>query len=246
MSPSGGSGPEQFAREEIDKLLTEAGWIVQSRDEINLSADRGIAIREFRLAEGFGYADYLLFVDERPVGALEAKPLGHSLGGVEPQVQKYASGLPSELTAPVLPLPFLYLSTSTDTRFINLLDPDPRTRKLVQNRIHRPETLAEWLHASPLPEWASEWGSEWGSESHSAGGTGETKPSSLRARLRAMPAVYIPGLWRNKVEAITTSRTRSGAGKTRSTGRPPDRIEQNHRVRLAKHGMMRTAREQPQ
>jgi len=58
VSPPGGSSPEQFARQEIDKLLTEAGWIVQNRDEINLGAGRGIAIREFRLAEGFGYADY--------------------------------------------------------------------------------------------------------------------------------------------------------------------------------------------
>jgi len=199
VPPTGGSGPEQVARQEIDKLLAEAGWVVQSRDEINLSAGRGIAIREFRLADGFGFADYLLFVDEHAVGALEAKPLGHSLGGVEPQVQRYASGLPSGLAAPVLPLPFLYLSTGADTRFINLLDPDPRTRRLIQNHIHRPETLAEWLHATSLALWASEW---W-PESLPPGGSEGTNPSSLRARLRIMPPVHIPGLWRNKVEAIT-------------------------------------------
>jgi hypothetical protein len=38
---------------------------------------------------------------------------------------------------------------------MNLLDPDPRTRKLVQNHIHRPETLAEWLAEKPLSEWTS-------------------------------------------------------------------------------------------
>ncbi len=196
VSPPGGSGPEQAAREEIDRLLSEGGWIVQSRDEINLSAARGVAIREFKLAEGHGYADYLLFVDEKAVGVLEAKPQGHTLGGVEPQVQRYASGLPSGLEAPVLPLPFLYLSTGADTRFINLLDPDPRTRRLIQNHIHRPETIAEWLSAAPLPQWAAEWVA-------AEGGAYGTKPSSLRARLRAMPAIQISGLWRNKVEAIT-------------------------------------------
>jgi len=97
VTPSGGAGPEQIAREEIDKLLKEAGWIVENRDEINLSAGRGIAIREFKLTEGFGFADYLLFVDGEAVGVLEAKPQGYTLGGVEPQVQRYASGLPAGL-----------------------------------------------------------------------------------------------------------------------------------------------------
>jgi type I restriction enzyme R subunit len=95
VTPSSGAGPEQVARKEIDRLLKGAGWIVQSRDEINLGAGRGIAIREFKLTEGFGFADYLLYVDGAAVGVLEAKPQGHTLGGVEPQVQRYASGLPT-------------------------------------------------------------------------------------------------------------------------------------------------------
>ena len=86
------SSPERVARQQIDKFLTEAGWTVQSRAGISLSAGQGIAIQEFKLADGSGYADYLLFVDGRAVGALEAKPQGHTLGGVEPQVQQYAGG----------------------------------------------------------------------------------------------------------------------------------------------------------
>jgi type I site-specific restriction endonuclease len=35
--------PEARARETIDKLLTEAGWIVQSRDETNITAGCGVA-----------------------------------------------------------------------------------------------------------------------------------------------------------------------------------------------------------
>ena len=35
--------PEQEAREHIDALLAESGWVVQNRDETNLSAARGVA-----------------------------------------------------------------------------------------------------------------------------------------------------------------------------------------------------------
>lgn len=56
MTPSA-SGPEQKARAQIDVALVAAGWIVQDRDEINLSAGRGVAVREFKLTTGFGFAD---------------------------------------------------------------------------------------------------------------------------------------------------------------------------------------------
>ena len=52
--------PEARARQNIDRALTDAGWVVQSRDETNLSAGRGVAIREFPMKAGFGEADYLL------------------------------------------------------------------------------------------------------------------------------------------------------------------------------------------
>jgi hypothetical protein len=38
--------PEELARENIDRLLTQCGWIIQKRSEINLSAGCGIAITE--------------------------------------------------------------------------------------------------------------------------------------------------------------------------------------------------------
>ena len=78
-------GPERRARLKIDAGLTASGWTVQNRDEINLSAARGVAVREFKMEPGFGYADYLLFVDGRSIGALEAKKEGYPLTGVEPQ-----------------------------------------------------------------------------------------------------------------------------------------------------------------
>ena len=44
--------PEDRARQNIDKLLTDAGWIVQDKRATNLSAGRGVAVGEFRSAIG--------------------------------------------------------------------------------------------------------------------------------------------------------------------------------------------------
>jgi type I restriction enzyme R subunit len=66
--------PEERAREIIDAKLSQSGWIVQSRDEVNLSAGPGVIVREYPLTGGLGYADYMVFVDGQPVGVLEAKP----------------------------------------------------------------------------------------------------------------------------------------------------------------------------
>ncbi len=132
--------PEQKARAEIDTDLTAAGWIVQSRDETDLTAARGVAIREFPMRPGFGFADYLLYVDRKVIGAVEAKAEG-TLTGVEAQSAKYAAGLPENLPAHRLPLPFLFESNATVTYFTNGLDPVPRSRQVFN--FPRPETLAD-------------------------------------------------------------------------------------------------------
>src|SRR5690242_8060839 len=88
--------PEQKARRAIDTQLTAAGWVVQERDDLDLTAGRGIAVCEFPLKSGFGFADYLLYLNRKAVGAVEAKAEG-TLTGVEPQSAKYAAGLPDNL-----------------------------------------------------------------------------------------------------------------------------------------------------
>ena len=70
------ANPEQRAREEIDRLLTAAGWAEQSLDHVNLATSMGVAIREFPLNPGHGFADYLLYVAGRPCGVIEAKKQG--------------------------------------------------------------------------------------------------------------------------------------------------------------------------
>ena len=58
----GGLTPEQQARVEIDRKLEAAGWVIQDNSETDLTAARGVAIREFQTATG--PADYLLYVDK--------------------------------------------------------------------------------------------------------------------------------------------------------------------------------------
>jgi type I site-specific restriction endonuclease len=72
MAPAGSkNAPEARAREKIDRLLEDAGWTVQDRDDMNLSVP-AVAVREFKLDKGHGYADYLLFLDGKAVGVCEA------------------------------------------------------------------------------------------------------------------------------------------------------------------------------
>ena len=65
---------EQRARVLIDSQLSAAGWSVQDRGAMNLFAGPGVAVRETIMAKGHGRADYLLYVDKRAVGVIEAKP----------------------------------------------------------------------------------------------------------------------------------------------------------------------------
>ncbi len=169
--------PEDRARRNIDRLLAAAGWIVQDRREVNITAGRGVAVREFPMKKGHGEADYLLFADGAAAGAIEAKQEGKTLTQVEVQTTKYSAGVPDTVPAPRRPLPFLYESTGIETRFTNLLEPDARSRQVFG--FHRPETLAEWLEDEL-----------------------KRPGSTLRAKLRQMPPLVEEGLRPAQVKAI--------------------------------------------
>lgn len=111
--------PEALARQRIDALLAAAGWAVQDVAAAQLGVARGVALREFPLDAGHGTADYLLYVDNRAAGVIEAKPAGATLTGVEWQSGRYARGLPAALPAWRRPLPFVYESSGNETRFTN-------------------------------------------------------------------------------------------------------------------------------
>lgn len=87
---SANQNPEQQARDRIDALLKQAGWDVQPKKQINLSASLGVAVREYQTDAG--PADYVLFVDRQPIGVIEAKreEEGHRLTVVEEQSMEYA------------------------------------------------------------------------------------------------------------------------------------------------------------
>ena len=123
----------------IDRQLAAAGWVVQDYRRLNLGVGRGVAVREFVMRDGYA-ADYLLFVDRRAVGIIEAKKEGQPLTGVEWQTAKYAERLPEGISALVVSLPFLFESTGIETRFTNTLEPDAASRRIFA--FPRPETLA--------------------------------------------------------------------------------------------------------
>ncbi len=223
--------PEQLAREDIDRQLCLAGWIVQDRAALNLAAGPGVAIREVSIP-GAGEADYLLVAQGKAVGIIEAKKRGETLTGVEVQTRDYARQLPAHIKAWTLPLPMLYESTGVETRFTNLLDPEPRSRPVFG--FHTPQTLARWASESASGPGALTLGSAGGSNPRLNNGsrlkpTGttsgddvdiagklaaeeqeryDTGPTSLAGRLRNLPAVVdAPGLWPAQLEAITQPRS---------------------------------------
>lgn len=111
---------------------------------MNLFAGDGIAIREAVMAPGHGRADYLLYVNKRVVGVIEAKPVGTPLSGVEWQSAMYATGLPEahRKRADLRDgrLPFVFEASGTETHFTNGFDPDPRSRQIFN--FPMPSTLA--------------------------------------------------------------------------------------------------------
>src|SRR5450432_2390160 len=132
--------PEQIARDHIDKQLIACGWVIQPKTHINLNAAIGVAVREYQT--DIGPADYILFVDKKPVGIIEAKreEEGHRLSTHEDQTEGYATAKLKYVNNQKLF--FGYESTGELTHFTDFRDPKPRARNVFS--FHRPETFLEW------------------------------------------------------------------------------------------------------
>ena len=167
--------PEQIARDNIDKQLTACGWVIQSIKQINLNASSGVAVKEY--LTDVGPADYVLFVDGKPCGVIEAKreEEGHRMTVHEGQGEDYANAKLKHLKNE--PLPFVYISTGELTRFTDFTDPKPRAREVFS--FHRPETLRDWVK----------------------------RDKSLRKRLLDLPALQTDGLRDCQINAITKLET---------------------------------------
>ncbi len=133
--------PEDIARKDIDKMLTDSGWVIQDYDTRNLNESLGVAVREYPLSKD--NVDYALFVNSQPVGAVEAKKYGHTLSGVVAQSEKYLDGLHEKFAHSPLRPPFSYETTGIETKFADRRDPNHRSRYVFS--FHRPELLQEWL-----------------------------------------------------------------------------------------------------
>ena len=150
---------EARARVLIDRQLTDAGWVVQDKKALNLFAAQGVACREVTMRSGHGRADYLLYVDQRVVGVIEANPQGTTLSGVEWQSAMYAEGLPADVRLKALTrddrLPFVFEASGTETHFTNGYDPDARSRQLFA--FPQPATLARIIRDAEADETAPTW-----------------------------------------------------------------------------------------
>lgn len=139
--------PEQIARDIIDKQLIACGWAIQDKDKINLNASAGVVVRYYLTQDG-KETDYVMFVDKKPVGVIEAKreEEGHRLTMHEAQSEEYATSKLKYLNND--PLPFVYESTGDLTRFTDFRDPKPRSRPVFT--FHRPEAFRKWNQEDSL------------------------------------------------------------------------------------------------
>ena len=185
-----GRTPEDKAREQIDKMLVQAGWHVCDFKDANIHAARGVVIRNYPLNKGYGFADYLFYIEGKAAGVIEAKKAGTTLTGVEIQSDKYKHGFPDIFPAWYRPLPFAYESTGIETHFTNGLDPDPCSRNVFS--FHKPETLEAWLNDEELIAM------DRAAESQKVYG----RPLTLRSKLRQMPQLKEEGLWPAQITAI--------------------------------------------
>ena len=176
--------PEEKARQNIDRLLTKASWAIQDRKQMNLGESLGVAVREYPMSSG--PTDYLLFIDRRAVGVIEAKPEGTTLSGVSEQTEKYLIGVPALLPVYRKPLSFGYESTGVETFFRDLRDPDSRTRRVFA--FHKPETLLQWIQ----------------------------QPLTLRYNLQTLPVLERQGLRDCQIEAIVNLEKSFAADRPRA------------------------------
>lgn len=213
--------PEQRARVLIDEQLTQAGWVVQDRKNINLVNNVAVAVRETPLKNVAGRADYLLYLNRKIIGVIEAKPSGETLTEVQWQSHRYSKGLDAEQkNIAVLhrdELPYIYEASGTETHFTNLYDPEPRARGIFN--FQRPETLARIIRESENHKQAT-----WRGRVHTLPNTEgyDLRPASRRAIIAIEESLKANKYARSLVQMAT------GAGKTR--------MAVTESYRLLKHG----------
>lgn len=137
--------PEEKARVIIDRMFEEAGWKVVDRDKYapNMTA---VAIRE-GLMVGNREADYLLFLNGKAVGVLEAKRIETDINSdiVQEQARLYTRSCPKWCQAwfPNIPLPLAYVANSRDLMFYDTRKSDSEFEYC--KKIHTPKEVKKLL-----------------------------------------------------------------------------------------------------
>ena len=213
--------PEEQARVLIDAQLVAAGWVVQDREAIDLVNHVGVAVREVIMEKWAGRADYVLYLNRKMVGVIEAKPQGTTLMAVQWQSHRYSKGLTeTQSKSAVLvndELPFIYEASGNETNFTNVYDPEPRARRIFN--FQKPETLAKIIRESENHKQAT-----WRGRVHNLPDTHgyDLRPASRRAVIAIEKSLKDNQHSRSLVQMAT------GAGKTR--------MAVTGSYRLLKHG----------
>lgn len=177
--------PEDKIRQKIDELLEQVGFVIQDRAEFNRQAALGVAVREFVMSDG-SEADYLLFIDGKACGVIEAKKEGIALSGIENQAKHYAVHIPPELRIWQNPLPFIYVSNYNEIYFSDLREKDSCSREIFS--FHTPNALFEKLNQN----------------------------KTLRDSLKELPPIDTIGLRECQIEAIRSLENSLKLNKHRS------------------------------
>ncbi len=213
--------PEEQARVLIDAQLVAAGWVVQDREAIDLVNHVGVAVREVIMEKWAGRADYVLYLNRKMVGVIEAKPQGTTLMAVQWQSHRYSKGLTeTQAKSAVLidgELPFIYEASGSETNFTNVYDPEPRARRIFN--FQKPETLARIIRESENQKHAT-----WRGRVQELPDTEgyDLRPASRRAVIAIEKSLQDNQHSRSLVQMAT------GAGKTR--------MAVTESYRLLKHG----------
>lgn len=108
--------PEQKSREKINHLLVDAGWSVVDREHYSPTVS-AVAIEE-GLLQGNLEADYLLFLDGKAIGVIEAKketaPLSEIVAN---QAENYTHNILDWYQTWFNPLPLIYLANGKELLF---------------------------------------------------------------------------------------------------------------------------------
>ncbi len=150
-------------KQRIDKALAEAGWRVVSHARWQ-AGDRTAADAIEEFPTDSGPADYLLFLDGKPVADVEAKRLEVGPQNVVEQAKRYARALadsPFQFGPQGYRLPFVYATNGELIYTCDLRDTLARTRQIAH--FHTPDALREslardlsaadlWLRTHPIAD----------------------------------------------------------------------------------------------